>query len=177
MTQKVSGKEASSSYRRLVARYGQSAPSPYGLRLPPTPEALSRLGYESFHPLGIERKRAATITRVARSSTTVENAVGLPRADAYRELMQLPGIGRWSTAKLLYLAAGDPDAVWLDDYNLPSFVSWNLAGEARADDRRMLELLAPYRGNRARIIRLLELGGRHPPRFGPRHELRRIERM
>jgi hypothetical protein len=47
-------------------------------------------------------------------------------------------------------------------------VAWALAGEARADDARMLELLEPYRGHRGRVIRLLVAGHPGPPRFGPR---------
>ena len=44
-----------------------------------------------------------------------------------------------------------------------------------ADDARMLELLEPYRGQRARVVRLLELSGIRPPRYGPRLSPRRIE--
>ncbi|NJD27892.1 MAG: DNA-3-methyladenine glycosylase 2 family protein, partial [Chloroflexi bacterium] len=61
-----------------------------------------------------------------------------------------------------------PDAVSLADAHLPNIVAWALAAEPRATDARMLELLEPWRGHRARIIRLLELGGIAPPRFGPR---------
>jgi hypothetical protein len=32
----------------------------------------------------------------------------------------------------------------------------------------MLELLEPWRGHRARVVRLLELSGVSPPRYGPR---------
>jgi hypothetical protein len=32
----------------------------------------------------------------------------------------------------------------------------------------MLELLEPYRGQRARVIRLLEASGIRAPRYGPR---------
>jgi hypothetical protein len=53
-------------------------------------------------------------------------------------------------------------------------VSWALAGEPRADDDRMLELLEPYRGQRARVQRLLEVGRIVPPRYGPRMAPRRI---
>ncbi len=38
---------------------------------------------------------------------------------------------------------------------LPSTVAFALAGERRATDRRMLELLAPYAGQRFRVIRWL----------------------
>jgi len=45
---------------------------------------------------------------------------------------------------------------------------------ADKDATGMLELLEPYRGHRARVIRLLTLGGIQAPRFGPRMRLRRI---
>jgi hypothetical protein len=32
----------------------------------------------------------------------------------------------------------------------------------------MLELLAPWAGQRQRVVRLIELAGRAAPRFGPR---------
>jgi hypothetical protein len=38
----------------------------------------------------------------------------------------------------------------------------------------MLELLEPYRGQRARLVRLLELSGWRPPKRGPRMPLRSI---
>jgi hypothetical protein len=57
---------------------------------------------------------------------------------------------------------------------VPNLVAWALAGEARADDARMLELLEPYRGQRGRVQRLLEASGIRPPRYGPRMAPRNI---
>jgi hypothetical protein len=54
-------------------------------------------------------------------------------------------------------------------------VSYALAGEPRGDDARMLELLEPFRGRRALVVRLLELSGLQAPRYGPRLAPRRIE--
>jgi 3-methyladenine DNA glycosylase/8-oxoguanine DNA glycosylase len=65
-------------------------------------------------------------------------------------------------------ALGDPDAVSVGDAHLSHLVGWTLAGEERATDERMLELLAPWAGHRARVMRLLETGGSMPPRYGPR---------
>ena len=65
-------------------------------------------------------------------------------------------------------AWGDPDAVSVGDFHLKNLVAFALAGEPRADDARMLELLAPYAGRRALVVRVLELGGPRPPRYGPR---------
>jgi hypothetical protein len=56
-------------------------------------------------------------------------------------------------------------------------VSFALAGEPRADDDRMLELLEPYRGQRARVVRLLEAGAPTAPRRAPRAQLRDIARI
>jgi 3-methyladenine DNA glycosylase/8-oxoguanine DNA glycosylase len=74
-------------------------------------------------------------------------------------------------------AFGDPDAVSLGDFHLPHMVCWVLAAEPRGDDARMLELLEPYRGQRARVVRIIELAGVHAPRYGPRLTPQRIERL
>jgi 3-methyladenine DNA glycosylase/8-oxoguanine DNA glycosylase len=60
------------------------------------------------------------------------------------------------------------------DYHLPNQVAWALAGEPRADDARMLELLAPWPGHRGRVTRLIVAGVGAAPRFGPRMPLRSI---
>jgi 3-methyladenine DNA glycosylase/8-oxoguanine DNA glycosylase len=73
------------------------------------------------------------------------------------------------------VALGDRDAVSVGDYHLPHVVAYALAGERRADDARMLELLEPYAGQRARAVRLIEASGVGPPRRAPRVALRRIE--
>ena len=68
-------------------------------------------------------------------------------------------------------ACADDDAVAIGDYHLPSIVSWNLAGEPRGTDDRMLALLEPFRGQRGRVVRLLVHAGRTPPAFGPRRRV------
>ena len=85
-----------------------------------------------------------------------------------RRLRSLPGIGAWTAAEVVRCAFGDPDAVSVGDFHIPNTVAWALAGEPRADDARMLELLEPYRGQRGRVQRLLEVGGIVAPRYGPR---------
>jgi 3-methyladenine DNA glycosylase/8-oxoguanine DNA glycosylase len=175
--QVVTGKEAKASYRRLALAVGETAPGPAGLLLPPDPARLAAMGYPSYHPFGIERKRAETIIRIARHARRMDEAAGLPLPEAYRRLRAVRGVGPWTAALAGAAALGDPDAVPLGDDNLPHSVAWLLAGEPRADDERMLELLEPYRGHRARAIRLIKAAGRKPPRFGPRRPLRRIEEM
>lgn len=174
LAQKVTGKEAAQGYLRLVRHLAEPAPGPRSLVLPPSPRRLAAMGYEDFHPLGIERRRAMILLQLARRHRRVEETVDLPRAEAEARLLAFRGIGPWSVAEVAFVAWGDPDAVHVGDHNLPHYVAWNLVGEARADDARMLELLEPYRGERGRIVLWLKLGGRKPPRFGPRSPIRQI---
>jgi 3-methyladenine DNA glycosylase/8-oxoguanine DNA glycosylase len=175
--QKVTGGEARRSYRRLVLRYGEPAPGPLPLRVAPQPAVLARLPYEVFHPFGLERRRADVIRRAAAVAGRLQEGVELGPEETDRRLRTLPGIGSWTSAETRRIALGDPDAVSVGDYHLPDLVSWVLAGEPRGDDARMLELLEPYRGQRARVVRLLELSGQWPPAFGPHLAERRIERL
>jgi 3-methyladenine DNA glycosylase/8-oxoguanine DNA glycosylase len=168
LAQKVTGREASRSFRALVRRYGEPAPGPVPLIVPPSPEVLAGLRYYDLHPLGVEQRRALTLLGVARRAARVEEAGTMPRSDAYRRLTAFPGVGAWTAAKVMASAAGDADAVPVGDYHLPNLVCWSLAGEERGDDQRMLALLNPYRGHRGRVIRMLELSGNSPPAYGPR---------
>lgn len=174
LEQKVTGAEARRAYRGIIARWGETAPGPFGLRLMPPPEVLARLPYEAFHPIGLERRRADLIRSVALRAARFEEIVDLPLPDAYRRLMALPGLGPWTAAEVALRALGDADAVSVGDYHIPSMVGFALAGERKATDARMLELLAPYRGQRGRVIRLLEEGGVRPPARGPRMSVRSI---
>jgi 3-methyladenine DNA glycosylase/8-oxoguanine DNA glycosylase len=174
LEQKVTGREAWRGLRGIVRRWGEPAPGPFGLRLLPAPEVLAAVPYHELHPLGIERRRADLVRRVADRAVWFEEIIAMPRREAYLRLTALPGIGPWTAAEVALRALGDPDAVSIGDFHLPNVVAFALAGEARADDRRMLELLEPWRGQRARVIRLLEIGGVRPPAFGPRFAARSI---
>jgi 3-methyladenine DNA glycosylase/8-oxoguanine DNA glycosylase len=172
--QKVVGNEARRSYQGLIARYGEPAPGPLGLRLAPAPATLAALPYYAFHPFGIEQRRADTIRRAARVARHLEAAAALSATEGLSLLQRVAGIGPWTAAETLRVAGGDPDVVSVGDYPLPNVVAWALAGEPRADDARMLDLLEPYRGQRGRVVRLLEAAGIGAPRFGPRMALRSI---
>jgi 3-methyladenine DNA glycosylase/8-oxoguanine DNA glycosylase len=163
--QKVTGFEARAAYRAILWAHGEPAPGPGVLRLAPKPSLLADLPYFAYHRFGLERRRADVIRRAAALADRLE---GLPVGEAILLLGRVPGIGPWTLAEVARVAFGDPDAISVGDYNLPSLVAWALAGERRADDARMLELLEPYRGQRGRVQRLLEVSGLRPPRRGPR---------
>jgi endonuclease III len=174
LEQKVIGVQARHAYRRLLAELGEPAPGPLPIRLPPAPETVAATPYWAFHPWGVEQRRAQTVVNAASHARRLEEATAMSPEDAQRRLTALPGIGAWTAAEVAVVALGDPDAVSVGDFHLPHVVSWALAGEPRGTDERMLELLEPYRGNRARVIQLLELAGIMAPRRGPRMALGRI---
>jgi 3-methyladenine DNA glycosylase/8-oxoguanine DNA glycosylase len=170
--QKITGTEAFRAYAALLRVHGRPAPGPGALLLPPEPRVLAALPYHAYHPIGLERRRADVIRRAASRAAWLEAAASAD--EAARRLTSLPGIGQWTAAEVVRSSFGDADAVSVGDFHLPNTVAWALAGEPRADDARMLELLEPYRGQRGRVQRLLEVGRIVAPRFGPRTAPRRI---
>lgn len=175
--QKVTGLEMKRTWGRLVRHVGDPAPGPDGLLLPPAPQTLAGMAYHEFHPLGLERTRADVLRRACSRIDRLQEAVAMSPGEATTRLTALPGLGPWTAAKLQRLAMGNPDVVEVGDFHKKNHVSWALAGEPRGTDDRMLELLEPFRGHRGRVIRLLELAGPTPPRYGPRLEARDVARM
>ena len=177
LEQKIIGEEARRALFALVRFHGEVAPGPpeLRLRLPPAPATLAALPYYAYHPYGVERRRADLIRRVSARAAWFEAIADLTTSEAHARLTSVPGIGSWTAGEVGVRALGDVDAVSVGDFHLPNLVAFALAGEPRATDARMLELLEPYRGQRALVIRLLELGGIRVPRYGPRLSFRRIE--
>ena len=171
LEQKVTGTGARRSYRALMRTYGEPAPGPFDLLLPPCPKVLASIPYEDMHPFGVERKRAMTVKVACSYATRLEETCTMEAEAAWKRLLALPGVGPWTTALVAWVAWGDPDAVEVGDFHVPHLVSWFLAGEPRGTDARMLELLEPYRGHRGRVIRLIEASGVRAPRYGPRMEV------
>jgi 3-methyladenine DNA glycosylase/8-oxoguanine DNA glycosylase len=181
--QKVTGEEARSAFVALVRRHGEPAPGPWDdasarrpapLRVPPDPETLAGLPGYAYHPLGLERHRADAIRFAAAHAARAEECTDLALPDAYARLRAFPLVGAWTAAEVGLRALGDPDAVSVGDYHVCHAVCRALAGEPRGSDERMLELLAPFAGHRARVIRLIEVAGIHAPRRGPRYAPRSI---
>lgn len=177
LEQKVSGKEAWLAFAAIVRRYGEPAPGEGGLLLQPSPERLAGIPSYDLHPLGVERRRAETLHRACRSAARMEETTRMTFTEAHERLRLIPGVGVWTAAEVARVALGDPDAVSVGDYHLKNQVAWILAGEPRATDERMLELLEPYRGQRARAVRLIEASGITAPRYGPRRPIRKLSEI
>lgn len=170
LEQKVTADEAYRAWRRLVRQYGEPAPGPHGLGLyvMPAARAWAMIPSWDWHKAGVDAKRSATIVRAARVAHRLEEAAAMAPEQAAARLEAVPGIGPWTSAETLQRSNGDPDAVTTGDLHLPGIIGYALAGNRDADDAAMLELLAPYAGQRHRAARLILLAGHVPPRRTPR---------
>jgi 3-methyladenine DNA glycosylase/8-oxoguanine DNA glycosylase len=191
LEQKVTGREARSSFRRIVREFGEPAPGPFGeprpgerrgaaplgVTLLPAPERIAAIPAYAFHRFGVEARRAEVIRSVARVGTRLNASARQEPEATHRRMRSIPGIGPWTEAEVARVAFGDADALSVGDFHIPSAVSWALAGEPRGDDARMLELLEPYRGQRGRVSLMIEIGGPPVPRYGPRMPVRSIEAL
>ena len=175
LQQLVTGKESKRAFRRLARARSEPAPGPADdLWLPLSPAQLRELPPALFPPLGIPARQGETLRRLGEHADRLEEAAAMSPAEAEARLRSVRGIGIWTARLALVQGLGAPDAVPVGDYHLPSVVAYNLAGEPRADDARMLELLAPYAGQRGRVARWLATGGRSLPRRGPRRAIREL---
>jgi 3-methyladenine DNA glycosylase/8-oxoguanine DNA glycosylase len=186
LEQRITGTEAWRNYRRLVRAHGMPAPGPLALWVPPTPAAVAALPSWRLTSLGIEPRRGELVRRLARDAPRFEAMGGAARltgggganAGALAAALRgRSGIGPWTAAEVTLRALGDPDAVSVGDAHLSNVVAFALAGRPRGTDEEMLELLAPWAGHRARVVRLLETSGPRPPRFGPRVAPRDLTRL
>lgn len=177
LEQKVTGLEARRAYRRMALALGEPAPGPGSLVLPPDPKRVAAFPYYAMHPFGVERRRADVIRVVCARAAWLDAAAALPVEEAAARMWTVQGIGPWTVAEVARLGLGDADAVSVGDFHLPHLVSWALAREPRGSDERMLELLEPYRPFRGLAQRLLETARVRAPAFGPRMEVRAIDRL
>lgn len=173
--QRVTNQEGRSSLRQLSHLYSDPAPgSNRSLQLPPDPERLAVTPYWELHRLGLERRRAQVIQRLAAEHHRLERLGEQPVERASQLLLSLNGVGEWSVAKTLAISHGDPDQVPVGDFHIPHIVTHHLTGKARGSDEEMLELLEPFRPHRGRVIRLLTMLGAEP-KFGPRVPVHNIK--
>ena len=174
LAQKVTGKEANGGLRGLMRRFSEPAPGPFdGLVLPPDPGPMAEAPYHLFHDLGIERRRAETVRRVATEADRLDRLAELPVATAGEWLRRIRGVGAWTVAETVSVSHCDPDALSVGDFHLKHLVAWHLAGQPRGTDEEMVALLEPFRPHRGRVVRLLERAGQYP-KYGPRQPIRSL---
>jgi 3-methyladenine DNA glycosylase/8-oxoguanine DNA glycosylase len=168
LQQRVAFADAARAFGLIAHRHGvQSDEGPCF----PSPAQVLALTVDDFIAIGVDPKRARALRAVAAemertsllrpctpSSTLDERVAALTRDRA--RLARLPGIGPWTIGMTMGFARGDADAVVVGDLHLPHLVTTTLgAGRGPPTDERMLELLAPFAGERFRVTRLLWQGG------------------
>jgi 3-methyladenine DNA glycosylase/8-oxoguanine DNA glycosylase len=170
IAQKVTGHEASGSYRTLVKRYGERAPGDGGVRglwVAPSARGWALIPSWEWLRAGVDGARSATAVRAAGAAGRLEQCADLTRDEADRRLRAIPGIGVWTAAEVRHRALGDPDAVSFGDYHVARDIGWALTG-SEVDDEGLADLLEPYAGHRYRVQGLLKLARAGRPRHGPR---------
>ena len=168
LEQKVTGHEARRSWRLLLYRFGTPAPGPVRMRIAPSPQVLLGITSWDWHRMGVDLKRQRTLRNAAAVAARLEECATMSPADAMARLRALSGVGEWTAAETLQRAMGHPDAVSVGDYHLKNWVVHFLTGRPRGSDEEMVELLAPWAGQRQRVVRLIEASGVGAPRFGAR---------
>lgn len=171
LEQKVTGLQAFRGWRVLVSRFGERAPgpTPRPMFVAPTPAGWRAIPSWAWHRAGVQPPQSRTIVQAAARADSIERAVLRAHDGDERDrvLTSLPGVGAWTSAETRIRALGDPDAVSVGDYHLAHEIGFALTGH-RTDDAGMLELLAPWAGQRQRVIRLIFASGAHESRRGPR---------
>lgn len=171
--QRVTGREAFSSHRQLVRRFGTPAPGPgevLGLACPPSPQEWARIPSWAWTRAGVDGGRSRAVVGAMRVAGRVDECAELPLETARSRLRSLPGIGVWTAAEVAQRALGDADSPSFGDYHVARDVTLALDGTV-GDDARMAELLEPYAGQRYRAQRVITLAAGHRPRRGPRRSL------
>lgn len=161
LQQRVRWQTAYGDFRKIALKWGTRAQGSVAF---PTSAQLAAVPLFRLEAIGLDPKRARTLHLLA--CADARHAFLRPDAelaDVAARLLAIPGIGPWTTAHVLGVAYGDPDAVPVGDLHIPALVTSALAGEPEGTDERMLELLAPYAGQRFRVIRLLLWAARRVP--------------
>ena len=178
LEQKVLAEEAYRAWRQLVRRHGERAPGPHeDLWVAPAARTWTRIPSWEWHLAGVDGKRSGTAVRAAQRASRLEEATTMEAPDALARLQAIPGVGPWTAAETLQRSNGAADAVTVGDLHLPRIVGYALTGDRDMDDEGMLELLAPYTGQRHRAARLVLLTGHRPPRRQPRYSRANIARL
>lgn len=153
--QRVRFEDAADSWRRLIWQHGEPAPGMPELRVTPPIAQFLALGDHQWRAAGVDFHRQRAACQALRYANRIHETIGMDLPDVRRRLGALAGVGPWTVDMTMGFGFGDPDAVPIGDYGLPSMVTSALAGERRGTDERMLALLAPYAGQRFRVIRWL----------------------
>jgi 3-methyladenine DNA glycosylase/8-oxoguanine DNA glycosylase len=163
LEQLVQGVESRRTMRQVAALVGTAVD---GMHTWPTAAQLGRVDAWTLRRCGVSLRNAQALHAAAVDDSRLQQAARVALSsgrfgDLDRRLRALPGVGAWTSAETR-LRLGDADAVSVGDYHLPTIVGGALGGpvgdgpDGAWTDDGMLQLLAPFAGQRGRVITLLE---------------------
>jgi DNA-3-methyladenine glycosylase II len=128
---------------KVVQAWGDPLPGYPGWRLFPRPEQLAILAPEQLNALGMPLRRAQAIIHIARLCLEGEFPLTPPAdvAQGIKELMTLPGIGRWTASYYALRGWQAADIFLPDDYA----VKQRFAGMTVSQTRRYSVRWQPWR--------------------------------
>jgi 3-methyladenine DNA glycosylase/8-oxoguanine DNA glycosylase len=143
--QLIESSRAAAIQRRLVRRWGETAPSPFGaelLRDVPTPAAIANRAPAELAARDLAAGRALALIAVAREVAAGRVDPGDPAGDV--RLRRIRGIGPWTLQCLGLHGRGEPDSLPAGDLAYVKLVG-RLAGLGRrATVEEVEEFFAPY---------------------------------
>ncbi|WP_188359146.1 DNA-3-methyladenine glycosylase family protein [Rothia aerolata] len=172
--QRVTGIEAMGGLRAVLRRIAEPLPNtgladqPRGMLFFPVTASFLEVPSWIWHRAGYDSARSRAVLEYARRADSLEKiAQTRSAAELSTALHSISGIGPWTIAEILQRTHGHPDAVSVGDYHLAKHVGWAFE-QKRADDARMLQLLAPFTGHRNRVVALIKAARIEAPKHGAR---------
>ncbi len=148
LEQQVSLASARAAYDRLVTATG-----------PLTPRSLLALDDETMRAIGFSRQKTGYARGLAAhlldGRLNLDSLTEAPEEDAYRELLQVKGIGPWSAQVYLLMALRRPDIWPVGDLALVIAVQELKRLPQRPTADEMVALAEPWRPWRAVAARIL----------------------
>lgn len=167
LQQRVRWQTAYTDFRKIAVRWGTRSAGGVAF---PTSAQLAAVPLARLEAIGLDPKRARALHLLA--CADARRSFLHPETDpagVAARLIAIRGIGPWTVGHIMGVAYGNPDALIVGDLHIPSLVTSALAGEPEGTDERMLELLAPYTGQRFRVVRLLAWAARRTPHVFQEH--------
>jgi DNA-3-methyladenine glycosylase II len=161
--QQLSVKAAAAIYGRLIARFGDRAPTPEEI-LADDPEALRGAA-------GLSRAKTASLRSLAEhvldGRLQLDRLDALPDEEVIRELVAVKGIGEWTAHMYLMFTLHRPDVLPTGDQGIKNAVAAAYGLDAVPKPDALTELAEPWRPHRTRACLYLWRSLDNEPVPGP----------
>jgi len=120
-----------------------------------TPEAVAATAEEDLRGLGLSRQKARYALALARAGVDYDVLPGLPDEAIVAQLVEIPGIGRWTAEIYAMFSLGRSDVFAPADLALQEAARLLFQLDARPSERalrQMAEAWSPWRAVAARLL-------------------------